>query len=105
MRKLIIFGVIVLLLLMSNPYGRKAVLWLLPMGSGIDDFVQLILLLAAGFLLGQGSLRRVRNSKWWRDKSLRSRTQMIFIFIMLLGLGAIGLILLGFGMFSHTQWK
>ena len=39
------------IILMANPWTRQMILFILPLGSGIDDLVFFVLLFLAGFVL------------------------------------------------------
>ena len=57
-----LMGIVIAVLVFGNPIGRQIVLWILPMGSGIDDLIFLVLL-ALAVPVGLVYWRRKHNEK------------------------------------------
>lgn len=49
--KAAMLSTVILILLFWIPFTRKVILFLLPLGSGVDDLVFFVLLIVAAFLL------------------------------------------------------
>jgi len=52
----------VIAFLFANPYTRMFILWLLPLGSGIDDLVEIIAIIIAIVFGVYYYIRRKRNA-------------------------------------------
>lgn len=58
-RKYILIGLVILLFALWNPVTREILLWLLPLGSGVDDLVFLLIAAISGaYGLAYWSARR-----------------------------------------------
>lgn len=64
-------GVLVLLFLFWNPLTRQVILWLLPLGSGVDDVVFLVLLVFGGTIITVRVIRLHGQVLWEQIKKLR----------------------------------
>ncbi len=96
---------IIIAVLFWIPLTRRVLIWLLPLGKGIDDLVVFIALSIAGTIYGRRWLSNLRTSDRWQDMPQSSRTRLIFLVIMGLAIAIVSVAIVVYSVFSTTQWR
>lgn len=87
------------------PHTRRVLVWLLPLGKGIDDLVVFAALGIAGTIYGRRKISNLRESSAWQDMPRASRTRLVFFAIMGLAFAIVGVAIVIYSVFSTTQWR